>query len=150
MKSNTNNIDWNILVTLNNGSVWLLNFALLMSELHVSEVTLYDVIFSHYNFPMPIFHNIYEIVPVKNTELSSSHLVICFTCLIENKALDTNMGGEIFPTKIFIYEDVQIFYWFFLFIPVKLHCCWRGLITIYLVFVAFRDNLFPQTNGTIC
>ena len=72
-----------------------------------------------------------------------------------------NMGDMIFPTKIFIYEDAQEFYKFVFasypilfnillliatFSPVKLHCCWWSPITIYLVFVGFRDNLFVQNQ----
>jgi len=50
-------------------------------------------------------YNIYETVPVKNTKLSSSPLVIYF--LQEAGYLLVNMGDMIFPTKILIYEDAQ-------------------------------------------
>ena len=142
---------------------WILHYW--WSELHVSDVTLYGVMFWHYNFPMAIFHNIYKNVPVKNIQLSSSPLGICFfTCLIENKLLDIRLitwaiwyfqlrSSSMKMLKNFIDFSLKSFPILFnillliaTFSPVKLHCCWWAGITIYLVFVAFRDNLFGQNQ----
>ena len=30
--------------------------------------------------------------------------------------------------------------------PVMLHCCWNGIIIVYLVFVGFRDSLLAQNH----
>jgi len=140
-----------ILVALNNGSVWLLNFALLMvrSARFWSNAVWCNVL--TLQFPHAKIHNIYENVLMNVLVFKQLFGNMFFTCLIENKALDirlltwamwyfqlrfssmkmpknfTDCSSQSFPILFNILLLIATFS------PVKLHwCCLR------------------KTNGTIC